>query len=1553
MNKSQFSKIGSRMGRSRIDEKQLLEEQRNREIVEEERNFTDHAFSFNLETLPNPIQVILSEFRGENLSYSDYFEEAGLLFLATIELYDHSIRPGSIGEKVDNIIKIGRKQDLKIFRKRLMVKAGKLKALRLNYEFDFPKSRVMMQKIGQVFGSIVLRDAMVTKTGFSQANNTNEKLTKQNLFQDQNLFYETKEENQIQMKNMTPKMEKDWRFSLKWPDSKDYASMKVRIVFETILSKRVRALYFSDVSEAKKVMSYAVVVKLTNKDTGIKSKINILKRIWKMKQAEYWYKTFVRQFFSSQKWRNYLPIEAQTFKTDVQDYFKANFPNIYQSNLMQKQAYDFGDNTYTAARISKNKKQCIDLGLKETLEMATLVDNQQIVEEAIKDYSNRQSVNLPFEKNEIFFPEELDLETQIINFSNRNKPKYLQKVFPELFDIFLKNSKILVKLKKFLVRNSEPMNSVGSDFYFKELELRMFIEKGDEKSAGASMLLDRDGVYNVYGFENVLKVDSNTIKFVRVEIKDKEEDEIIYSKMLNLGQFVFEYNLFCYISLDVDIKFNGRTKKGILFFQMCMYPRNLEISHLVLPNAFLDKNFDRLNGLLPKMKSGEKDMSGIITEEYVKAMMAVPNTKNNFNYHLKNFLPLETIELEREENLYAVNCCLEGTYDFFELLRSVKNGEYVFSDFFLSVADFFEKDVLKSPLPFLPLFSKITGLLSVNERFFIEKYLYLIKFEEYLPWDFVLNRLDFDLSFVNDLISTANEKAKSKPNWDLKSKTEYFALCLQLYFTFTNIEKDSRQYEIQMMEHFYEVIDKTHELNSPFLPSTDLLGVCRSRIFKGINLKNYSDLNHIGNVNLMIVYMKFIFKKMYPDEYSVYVPLNSFLDSVYFQLLSNSFVSFLNTVNYNIYSDFKTVVELILYLQREQHPHYNNLQHFDFELSSLIDILMLLNILVSNFTIFIESHQANFVQTKFENLLKHQNKIFTPNLYKILKLLDFVCESSFFTNEFEFFSNHLKLQQSQKVVSFLKIANLMRKEGFIESKVTDLIKNAFIPSPEFVKKSRYLFPFKILPDLKNIPISNSILKTPNRSTFSNIAFQDVFFDILEDLNPETTQDNKPEDHGVDTQILLEVFIYNLNYSLVDSLIHKKKLTSDINSIFEINIQEFEKFAKKYFQIEVSQARQLFSDFLFLSESDKFSLFKFVSFLLILTAIEKPLSFFNQCDLLVSKITQIFFQEDQNKHFNRVIHSLFQNFKSIFPMTFIQYDLNSMIDVQFYNETTQINRALMDLSGNLVDVTHICNVHFKTYFYITGKPGILFSRDFSTDLLALLSDFLKSGIINRSLKQFTMILQAKVEQKKYSKKVLFRVDLSSSILVLSECIDAIEFENEIDESNLISPQVLKKTLKTLPILLFKYQNSKKKSLSKLKEKKVVFQFRAKSLKMFTVETSFSGRLNSDVRFNIHPWDFSNLTEEKKLWKKDVFSFDLPIVLVFIPLGEMVHFVKNKLIEYLDAEDVLQFFTRNSVNQDIVSGKNKIISPKSSLYEVGDFNDFLINAEKEFTIGVLFE
>ena len=177
---------------------------------------------------------------------------------------------------------------------------------------------------------------------------------------------------------------------------------------------------------------------------------------------------------------------------------------------------------------------------------------------------------------------------------------------------------------------------------------------------------------------------------------------------------------------------------------------------------------------------------------------------------------------------------------------------------------------------------------------------------------------------------------------------------------------------------------------------------------------------------------------------------------------------------------------------------------------------------------------------------------------------------------------------------------------------------------------------------------------------------------------------------------------NLDYNLVESLTMNTHLTSDLNNIFELDIDEVTNFFNKYFRLNDVLQMELLNSLHLMSNSKKIPLLKLI-FMIICSSSVNYIEVLDNLKFLAKELTSIFFKTEENstKIFKEIIKYILDEMYLFLPYTYFKHYMHNLIDNKSGKRHCYIKSAKLNLPKDVINVTDICIKHFASSTYLSG------------------------------------------------------------------------------------------------------------------------------------------------------------------------------------------------------------------------------------------------------------
>ncbi len=146
-------------------------------------------------------------------------------------------------------------------------------------------------------------------------------------------------------------------------------------------------------------------------------------------------------------------------------------------------------------------------------------------------------------------------------------------------------------------------------------------------------------------------------------------------------------------------------------------------------------------------------------------------------------------------------------------------------------------------------------------------------------------------------------------------------------------------------KHYIPMIVKIYLVNYMEICHRDLLYMVINLIINQNFMDNYSINGCLKHLNSSMIYMKMLFRRFYPNKYSLIMNFMISFDNIILKSFLNVFAAQFSSTNFNIYNDFKNMLYVILLAQEDNLQFLKKLAKIQISFHSLIDILFFIEIL--------------------------------------------------------------------------------------------------------------------------------------------------------------------------------------------------------------------------------------------------------------------------------------------------------------------------------------------------------------------------------------------------------------------------------------------------------------------------------------------------------------------------------------------------------------------------------------------------------------------------------
>lgn len=1526
-------------------------------IVRREQAFKADIQEFQFVKVDHPFHIILKELKIDHIDEKN-FDNESIRLLAAVEIINMLNDHENPEIYIKNIVQILSGENLKVYQAQLMQKGKQVKFLTDELKFQIPKTTMVLQKLGQVLKSIVLRECFVTQEAFGQHRGKKRTvLSKPNLFKNQTVQLESKKQVNDKHKHGDKSSSKhDPKFP--WPDRKELNPYTFRLFFKELSKKRrERAIYIRDLNDCIAMKNNAILRRLTDKDSMLKTKMHTLKTIWKVRQAEFFYTRFIQPFFADPLVNQSIVRFGDQIRQKIRAFFKVIMPNSYESNYNPANMLDFKNNSYMVIKRPNAGIERIELNTQKAM-MATLVSPELYAFPATIDLieeKKRGYLKSPFEKLDIITSDSLEL---LESLSSAFKPNPRQKAgqMPNLrlvLEEIFTNTKIIVRLKRVLFQDFELRKASFEEYSSipsTNLESEVFITNSSNTSKSSSYLSSLGNDLISFDFKSSIKVDTKSLQQVSLRIHDLTKHKVVVDTSFNLLDHLDGCSVENLVCVETKAIFKGVEVSAVACFCVYLIPRNLECAHILVSREVIDLNFDRFFEIVNTVEDYNTFKQLFYPPEYVEQKLAL-KSNDLFFYMRQAIEPTIIPSVIAQENLY-LNSFRQTNIDglitnLFRIKKPVSSFNELLLDIVVKINGNYEIDAS----PFYELIMRVNNFLSGAERVFIERYLYLTKTKVFFNLEYPPTGYSIHRQLIITIEDRLSEYLKELPYITDNERMLIKSVVFEVMMRFENNQIDGKSYKIDFSPLFIPVIIKTVIANQADVQASDLVMLSANRILKTMEIKHFTEMNHLSYLDSLVVILKMLFKNMYPDQYAFYVNYAINFDTILLQAFMNSYAEYLEPLQYNQYQDFKSAVEIILTLQNSKFHFLDMISDAQITLSSLIDVLFALNALVSNFVLFKSQLSPESFIARIKNSLKKENYDLRRTMIKILELLDYLYDAEFYVTQFKEYRKVIRERHDVQISSFKNFSLVMKLIGLNEKQIKQMITNELTTNDELLTRVRTLFyeseaekhdkhDQKIESQTEITGQNGSIY--PERS----LIFQDIFFDILPDLTAADYTDIQADRKPLEGFIATLVELNGLDSKLIDNFLYAKSMSTDLHNIYDLDNEGLSSFVRKYFKMSEAQKLELYNDLSLIYQRNNIPILGLIV-MIICASGESPYEIVSNITHFADQLTGCFFSA-KDKHFNEVVKLIIAEIYSAIPVTVLPLSIGNLIDSSWPALRSGIQSARIALEKDLIDITDLCVKHYNSHVYLTGKPSILFGADFCNDLIPIFHELQMARVVDSKLTKFELLLEAFAHGSIDTHSIFFRISFDPEIKILSNKTDALDLTTHISEQNLIPKTVIQQAFYNSPFCFFSSYSTPRTVMGAI-DKPFKMRFQA-GKRVYEVELRFGLTIQDRAHFNLQPWMYKEVGSKPDPYYDSIeFKLTLPFSFYAFRVKEIVNHVCNNIVEHLAGEDLFRFIKKNTMKTEYLTARGKAIDPYSHLYDLSEFDKFA-KGEENFGIVV---
>jgi hypothetical protein len=1466
----------------------------------------------------------------------------------------------------------------------MKVKKRKANAAERNNQFEPPNSIVYLEKLGQILKRITIRDCYMTKDKFGQVKGNNlGTLIKPNQFVDQNVYLQSKKEVESggkgskNEKNMTPdqrKRQKELKArKLKWPSVSKYKQLKgmnYRVKFEEIKKGRPRAIFLRTEDDCKNLKNHVILKKLQTKDQNVLNKIQKFALMYKVKQAEYFYEQELKPFMKS----NYTVGHVKTFNNEL--------AGVLEDLNFAVERTNRGGDDKSEFRLGKYKflNKLVEQEFEDKKKIfATRIDMHLDVLDSLANVDPLALGRSPFN----------DLDRGVDPNARNNSLELVKKsrdilridglqADNEGFDylrMIVDNTVVVVKLEKLIVEKTEDM-SENQTIY--EAIIRNTNAKDPEESSCNSYKSTENKLYSTYELDASIFCEKETFNKVEVTIQDMFSEKTIFFKeidlMSKLERIHLENTVYHVFDLNEEVE-NADPIVGVLVFNIVLFPTNLEIAHLLCPGDILEKQFDQFEHTIKSINDFHSYRENFFQKVIQKKKYEEYGGTDIF-YFRNKFIDKTHFSVQFQDDSLAS----ATRYSDLEWLRN-KLGGVLSSDKIdmgILVSDNIQR--LDSETPFgddyvYDLYIRACLLFAPSERLVINKAM------------FGISNCNF---FENTDFKISNEMKVSRAHLRIiNSDLEFFFIKMdyltrtqkeavknithRVFFFLDNNVIGGKEYKFHYSKHYLPLITSIVLVNEQNLTDKDLVLLCINAIFSTTFIKNYTYTNHINYLSNAVSYLKFLFKKLYPEQYIELTKLLVDFDMVIAGFLFNSFADIFDHINTNIYLDIKILLELLFGANETNIGLIKSLSDFGMNLSTFVDVMFLLQSFAAMYEKFKFATEPHQIKLSMESILLKQIQSTELTLKQIIQLVEYVSENNFFDDEYKTFREGLTETHLKNATNFMQLKTTLRKANLKENVLGDIIKDQLVKNNVFCLRLQSMYRNSGV-DEDDEENKSRLAKQKEKladSGYNNedSVDEDIFFEVAEEGQPFYDEfPGKGADPTAMRYLTCLVYLNNMDMTLLESMSNQHKLKANLNNIFELNEDEFETMILKYVNVQRDMIPKLFEALCELSQSPRVPVLKFI-ILLILSVTEDFEKTTEQLSHLIYTLSSIIHSEvaavEPNKnsgaptavrdillelskekpnleqedkiHFSEIVKYVITEVASMTPFNLFTFFTERLVDVQKPLVSVDIKHAKLHLGEQVIDITELCIRHHVTSTYSEGRPCLLFNDIFNDWMTDIFASLIKEKQIDQSISKFDIFLEVYIANKIRHYRIPFRIVHVPEILVFCKQNHRIYFDRDFDSNSLYPKSTFVNLFYQMP---YNFMNSTQ--VTNLiptplfnSERKLIVHFNFNGETVLKVSASFK-EFDLENPHDIQPWSFKNPQANllKQMTSGNV-DINLPYSVFFFKMKDLIYHMVQLVLPKVKEIDIFKMIKLYMKYYELTTITNKKIDINLMLSELNEY------------------
>jgi hypothetical protein len=318
---------------------------------------------------------------------------------------------------------------------------------------------------------------------------------------------------------------------------------------------------------------------------------------------------------------------------------------------------------------------------------------------------------------------------------------------------------------------------------------------------------------------------------------------------------------------------------------------------------------------------------------------------------------------------------------------------------------------------FYDLLVKVESLISSKERLLLANLVFEFRHKAFLNLDLFEENPGFSLAEIR-VIHREAERVFQEHSY--LTENERMIVSSLIFKTYLLLENNFIQGKIRPLffsKHFLPIILKMALLNLRDTNEDEIIFMVLNQIASSVYFLNYNIQNNLQHYDRALILLKLIFKQKFPAEYVLLTDYAQSFDDLVLKGFQNCFSDIFNTIHLAVYCDFKNLLYVAFYSQKERVGVLDLLGAAEISFHVFLDILFFVLALTNEIDYFQNLEQENFLSQVRKSLQKQQNN-FAQIFAQVLQLIHELLDQDLYFEKYSELVRNIYAETSKKSHSF-------------------------------------------------------------------------------------------------------------------------------------------------------------------------------------------------------------------------------------------------------------------------------------------------------------------------------------------------------------------------------------------------------------------------------------------------------------------------------------------------------------------------------------------------------